>query len=65
MDEIKSIVEEYFTQHPINVDEIIADYKANYQTKILDDKTGQPFRLGVDDSKLYIIEKQILTQEVI
>ena len=60
MSKIQSVIDDYFAQHPINIEQMIKDYKENYKLKILDDKTGKPFRLGVDNSKLYIKENKTL-----
>lgn len=54
MVDMQDIVNEYFEKHPINVEKIKINYKTRDDFKILDDKTGKTFDLGVDLAQLYI-----------
>ena len=55
MDEIDQAVNDYFEQHPIDIEAIKNRYRDKYQCKILDDSTQEPYKLGVENAKFYII----------
>lgn len=54
MDYIKSIVDEYFSSNPIDIDRIKINYKLRNKIKLIDDNTSYVFSLGINLAKLYI-----------
>lgn len=56
MTDIETIIAEYFTEHPIDIEQAKINLKERNKFKILDDTTGETFDLGVNIAKLYIEE---------
>ena len=56
MECIQTIVNEYFANNPIDVEQIKVNYKEKNKIKLMDDSTTYAFSLGVNASKLYIEE---------
>jgi hypothetical protein len=54
MTDVEMIVDEYFTKHPVDIEQVKINFKERNEFKILDDTTGETFDLGVNLAKLYI-----------
>lgn len=54
MADIQEIVNEYFSENPIDIEQVKINYKTRDHFKILDDSADKTFDLGVDLAKLYI-----------
>ena len=53
MDNITIAIEEYFTEHPIDVEQVKINYKERNNIKLKDDNKLDLFSIGVNLSRLY------------